>query len=420
MSRQKLLLHFDINKTIVISDSASGCTLPMMLNSLLSECVWGRVNTQAKTWEVLSKRPSPLPPLPLSPAGSEQRPQKRHKTEAADTAGCEQVMSYGRFLETVAYPYGDDQAANEKIKAHRQAIKRSFTSAGKPGAAFERDCEQLLKKLRLPEHVAQAPTQDLPQELRNGNHFILPSFFRLLEHLKEEKRDFTIIFRTFGEDAEEVAKELNLYCEGKHPVFPDARFDGSDGSLDLRLDLSKQAHCLYRSKDGATLALGTLKQAPIGSQDIKEFYAQDKKVKLVHGFQNIYLALRDLVSPTAKAPRVFMLRDYFPFWHQQSEHSSAGKPLIVSRRFEAFFDNSSSIKGQLSVCSEPTQIFFDDNIELDDPHIVDARYEDGSEIPWSFSQHRYLVKAEPYASILDPDYFIKELQRVEKLWQKEG
>lgn len=34
--------------------------------------------------------------------------------------------------------------------------------------------------------------------LQTGTHFLVPAFFELLVHLQRERRDFAIIFRTFG------------------------------------------------------------------------------------------------------------------------------------------------------------------------------------------------------------------------------
>lgn len=36
------------------------------------------------------------------------------------------------------------------------------------------------------------------------HHYILPSFFRLLQHLKETGCSFTLVFRTFGQDLPDV------------------------------------------------------------------------------------------------------------------------------------------------------------------------------------------------------------------------
>jgi len=52
---------------------------------------------------------------------------------------------------------------------------------------------------------------------------VLPSFFNLLLHLQKEKREFSLTFRTFGTELEQVAMELNMFCNGHHPLFPDAR-----------------------------------------------------------------------------------------------------------------------------------------------------------------------------------------------------
>jgi len=45
-----LVLHFDINKTLVISDPASGQDFEGMLNSIISEAAWGKENDQQE-WE---------------------------------------------------------------------------------------------------------------------------------------------------------------------------------------------------------------------------------------------------------------------------------------------------------------------------------------------------------------------------------
>lgn len=94
-----LVLHFDINKTLVISDpvrwarlcqvgggvsccsqyfclfisfpspfsSSSGVETDAMINSLLSECSWGVIEGDeealtARSWRLLSAEPSPAPP----------------------------------------------------------------------------------------------------------------------------------------------------------------------------------------------------------------------------------------------------------------------------------------------------------------------------------------------------------------------
>ena len=84
---RKLVLHFDINKTIIMSDPVSNISIDHMLNSLLCESIWGIVDVsnvdsnnsngvngqqmddQEKkhkcaldAWKMCSTVPSPSPP----------------------------------------------------------------------------------------------------------------------------------------------------------------------------------------------------------------------------------------------------------------------------------------------------------------------------------------------------------------------
>ena len=41
--KARLVLHFDINKTIIMTDKAQESDMTQMINMLLSECAWGRL-----------------------------------------------------------------------------------------------------------------------------------------------------------------------------------------------------------------------------------------------------------------------------------------------------------------------------------------------------------------------------------------
>lgn len=49
MVKARLILHFDINKTILMSDRAQDANTDHMVNVLLSECAWGRLEP-GPTW----------------------------------------------------------------------------------------------------------------------------------------------------------------------------------------------------------------------------------------------------------------------------------------------------------------------------------------------------------------------------------
>jgi len=40
-----------------------------------------------------------------------------------------------------------------------------------------------------------------------------------LLYLKKNKKDFSIIFRTFGSDSENIKLEFNNFCDGLHPCY---------------------------------------------------------------------------------------------------------------------------------------------------------------------------------------------------------
>ena len=74
-----------------------------------------------------------------------------------------------------------------------------------------------------------------------GKYHLIPSFFRTLIFLKKQKREFSVCFRTFGNDLKKVVWEFNQFCGGNHPCFsgrngtPLIKFDGTKGSKDLRI-----------------------------------------------------------------------------------------------------------------------------------------------------------------------------------------
>jgi len=73
-----------------------------------------------------------------------------------------------------------------------------------------------------------------------GCYHLIPSFFRTLMYLKKQKREFAVVFRTFGSDHKNFIYEFNRFCEGEHPAFngrnnsPLVKFDGSKNCKELR------------------------------------------------------------------------------------------------------------------------------------------------------------------------------------------
>jgi hypothetical protein len=128
-------------------------------------------------------------------------------------------------------------------------LKTTFVNQGSPGEK----CSEAFSAVRTAMLCSTAPAADEEASvvMRNlcgdGYAHLLPSFFTLLTTLCDRGIDFCIVFRTFGVDAERVSSELNLFCEGRHPLSPSrCRMDGSHLSVDRRLLLPQMGVQLVR------------------------------------------------------------------------------------------------------------------------------------------------------------------------------
>lgn len=343
-------------------DPASKMSTENMINSLLCECAWGMQDEKQQTWTLVGDCPSVVAPK----------------------SG---LVTYSDFLEYGKYRYitptgtKEQKAAalarNKKIKKRKKSLKKSFTFEGQPGEKFKIFAERLKAHLRIPEHLKKRCKESNITQLHGGNLFILPSFFYMMRKLKEQKRKFSIVFRTFGLDGKEVASEFNAFCEGKHPLYPGVHFDGSNGSSDLRVEVPANFGAIKRDTKGNKVTLFK------GSLDVDKTPPAQK----IENFQNIYDHV--VVHATRKGTSL-AFRDDYPAWAACAESETSGKLLVVRQHEE----------------DGTRHIFFDDNIERDIAHIVDCRRYDGSAVPFSESKNRWLSKAEPWLSITKPDYFI--------------
>uniref|UniRef100_A0A3Q3VKF2 Uncharacterized protein n=1 Tax=Mola mola TaxID=94237 RepID=A0A3Q3VKF2_MOLML len=189
----KLVLHIDLNNTILISDAVTGQGTVAALDYFLTTVTWGRMNARGK-WEWLSDSPSLLPP-------------------------CDGAVSYySQFGRTTG-----------------------FTSAA--GRRFRQILDEHLDLLLWPED------RELSVKGEDGRlyHWILPSFFQLLRDLVQEGRVFAILFRTFGSDLPRVLKAVfRALNEGAHPLFPDLP--------DLNLNVNMAAGKIRCNRTGVVLS----------------------------------------------------------------------------------------------------------------------------------------------------------------------
>ncbi|KAK9809573.1 hypothetical protein WJX73_003405 [Symbiochloris irregularis] len=367
----RLVLHFDINKTILKSDKAQGSNLDAVLNSLLADRAWGRVD-----------------------AGPHWRPVGRLSIDKP--ANDPELMTYSTYVDKYLSP---DAAASVQEAAERSSLmkqqrrhqKRTFTESNEPGEMFRGVYDHLKQALMLPPEVA-ATTQGMPL-FEGGRRHILTSFFNLLLHLNKQEEQCMVVFRTFGVDIPEVAGEMDLFASGKHPCYPEVCMDRRNGSMDMRISDPESFGVFSRvsgKPHGSRLLLG----APqlVGCKDISkaQFSSAADKAALAapSSFTSIHSTLMKLLDDEKSA---LALRDCYEYWSACGECSSAGKLLLLDP------DDSSTL-----------QIFFDDNIEVSDAHIVDVRdVTSGDSIAFEDAIGRHLRKVDPLQAILDPLYYVR-------------
>ncbi|XP_067382813.1 uncharacterized protein si:dkey-32e6.3 isoform X1 [Channa argus] len=170
--RKKLVLHVDLNSTILVSDAVTGEGAVATLDYYLTTVTWGKMDRHGK-WEWLSDSPSLLPP-------------------------CKDAVSYHSQFGRI----------------------HGFTTG--VGGRFRKFLDEHLQLLRWPEGIKGDKELSLKGEDGRLYHWILPSFFQLLKDLVQEGREFAIVFRTFGNDLPRVLKAVHRALnEGAHPLFPD-------------------------------------------------------------------------------------------------------------------------------------------------------------------------------------------------------
>jgi hypothetical protein len=136
--------------------------------------------------------------------------------------------------ETLRY---DEEEEQKQANARRERLAEDEELDQEKEAEFERQRYERMMNAAL---------------FGEGYYHLIPSFFRTLMYLKKNKREFSLVFRTFGNDKEHFTYEFNRFCSGEHPAFngrnntPQVKFDGSKNCKELRFQSAFQHAVMYR------------------------------------------------------------------------------------------------------------------------------------------------------------------------------
>ncbi|CAG9326290.1 unnamed protein product [Blepharisma stoltei] len=417
--KRRLILHMDMNNTVIMKDEANGYSLDFTLSKILASECWGNIVEKegAKIWKLNFNQLSFLRPDPA-------------------------LVSYDEFAD-MQYPQKTPE--EEPDPARRQVLNKEnkisyckliseFTLPGKPGYKFKSLFDKMQRCLSIPKPICDdyglIPTDEeekkeedteekkivitdeedrdiIKQLFYGGKWLLIPSFYRMIQELKKSKREFSIVFRTFGSELSNVIDEFNLFCKGNHPLFngkhgtPRLRFDGKSKSRDMIIEDYNKGYISRNPGSEDILVLGTLNRHP-NSEDPEEYHAgamDEGIVSIYRDFPSIQVAIQERLHRTAS----MAISDDFDYWYQNGKQSEYGKLLLIDQT-----DYST------------LQIFFDDNIGVDYGRIVDVRdVVTGEPIPYKKAINKFIFRVDPYRAIVEADYFYKSILGCEENWNED-
>ena len=325
-------------------DAVSDISLSQMLNSLLSECIWGTLKPRTSSDDDNSIESGSKGIMRStrkkvqsndSVGGTTQGGNQSNVSSNSESSNFEQkissindwkicstnpqiippeegAMTFGEFVESQSLRL---KMSKKEIKAY----KTRFTEKGMAGETCFESFEKLQKCMRystetkfvdkydgsgnngrslideetmgniqnsiisenenqkttLPEKekgtIEKEENISIQSILQSESYHIIPSFFKLISYLHQEKVNFRLIFRTFGVDIERVAYEFNLYCEGNHPLFP-----LSSPPLSIAVDTDKSNILINNNVDDISSSIQRVKMDGSGVDGI------DRRLYLPH------------------------------------------------------------------------------------------------------------------------------------------
>lgn len=179
--KPRLILHFDVNETIMVGDPAGGDSFEESLNKICAKIAIVRhVPEEDSTpsdgrWRNWCWHDgTPLDPETREAQGLSEPPPLLEEYEfSQQPAGCK------------AFYKVDDL----------KPLSKRFTAPGSPGVIYRPFYERLERLLRCEPGMDSRLCHD------GCHHFLLPAFFNTLTALKDAGRSYSLIIRTFGTDS---------------------------------------------------------------------------------------------------------------------------------------------------------------------------------------------------------------------------
>jgi hypothetical protein len=377
LPKRHLVLHFDINETILVGDEAGGDSREDSLNKILAKSAFVQkpllMDQQQQT-------------TTLTDGSSHEDWEPTHWWNGERIRDHEQ--DYHSFMEKSNIPplYTGWHWPEGCCPYYRTRFKsRSKNFIQHHGALYKDIYDEMNRRLQ-PRAITTTAPAILATSYPILSH-MLPAFFETVATLSKQKalhngQPYTIVFRTMGTDLPEIADAMTAFARGQHPEYPD--FEDSD---------------LVLTRD--KLVQGRWAKLPDGDDDGNEgqyvFQLWQEERLVASGDAQV---LEFLHTQT-----VCGIQDDYAFWKSQAFAPWSGKPTWIPR----------------GDCNYH-HVLMDDNIHnLPNDSIASVRVEtkDGSfqtltgpEI--QEQQGLYLIRVPTVEPILNPKWFLERIERSQR------
>ena len=226
-------------------------------------------------------------------------------------------------------------------------------------------------------HLNEVPVNGFRSANGTLYHYILPSFFRLIQHLQDTNREFVIYLRTMGDDSKNFLHNAERVLSNEHPSF----------QYEKAVVINHEPGRITRP-NGEHISL-------------QMKFPEDSDPQVI---DDEFLIHEKLVSATG----VHAIKDDFNAWCQTNYHFTTSKPV--------WFDPDDP--------DPPSHhILFDDNFRVIDPNdsIVDIRIMDRETRKcrscafefYPVLENIFAVQADLYLILAQPDYYINRVEECE-------
>ena len=363
------------------------------VNNFLTGVLWGYENNEGK-WQWISTAPSLAKPSDCANCTTyfkylENQIVKRaidRKDLRARTGsfilneGACFRQYYDALIESLRYYKSGtpEREREDAILAQERIDKQNQTESFPPTPD-----EPVLRRRRFSAlHLREVPVNGFRSTDGTLYHYVLPSFFRLIQYLQDNNRDFVIYLRTMGDDSRNFLHNAQRILSNEHPSFhfsKETTINHEPGRI-IRPDSKQIVYQMSFTAEEPT-------------QEINDEFLIDQKL--------------------IEATGVHAIKDDFNAWCNTNYHYSTSKPIW----FDPDDPNPSA-----------HHILFDDNFRAIDEHdsIVDIRVMDRTlhrcaSCPFEFYpqlEDVFAVQANLYLILADQNYFIERVNECEEKLEK--